>query len=147
MSRQTWNRSIVSRIKGMSWRIVLLLIVPVLISLTMMLVFSGRYSQAMGRMGDIAALKPMISDEIPEALWQVVSGRETMEESRAYAMIDRVNGTMERITQSTGKADRLELIIARRTMDTLTQYVNRICRNLEFRGSGHSGSLRPSGLP
>ncbi len=130
MSRQKWNRSIVSRIKGMSWRIVLLLIVPVLISLTMMLVFSGRYSQAMERMGDIAALKPMISDEIPDALWQVVSGRETMEESRAYAMIDRVNGTMERITQSTGKADRLELIIARRTMDTLTQYVNQIRDNL-----------------
>ena len=47
MARRKWNQSIGSRIKSMSWRIVLLLIVPVAVSLTMMLVFSVRYSLSM----------------------------------------------------------------------------------------------------
>ena len=130
MGKQKWNQSIVSRIKGMSWRVVRLLVVPVVISLTMMLVFAGRYSRSMERMGTIAALKPLISDEIPGAVWRVVSGRETMEESSTYALIGQVNGTMEQISRSTGESGRLELVIARRTMDTLTQYVDQIRDNL-----------------
>ena len=130
MAIRKWNQSIVSRIKGMSWRIVLLLIVPVAVSLTMMLVFSARYSLSMERMGAIAVLKPMISEEIPGAVWRVVSGRETMEESRAYLLIDQVNGTMEHISRTAEEGNRLELIIARRTMDTLVQYVNQIRDNL-----------------
>ena len=130
MARQKWSQSIVGRIKSMSWRIVMLLIVPVIVSLIMMLIFSGRYSRSMERMGTIAALKPMISDEIPGAVWQVVSGRETLDESRVYTLIGQVNSTVETITQNTQDSDRLELIIARRTMDTLTQYVDRIRDNL-----------------
>ena len=131
MGRRIWNQSIVGRIRGMSWRIVLLLIIPVILSLIMMLVFAGRYSQSMERMGAIAALKPVIADELPGAVWQVVSGRETMEESRVYERIGQVNGVIEAITRETGEADRLELIIARRTMDTLTQYVDQISDNLQ----------------
>ncbi len=130
MAVRRWNQSIVSRIKGMGWRIVLLLIIPVVVSLTLMLVFSGRYSGSLERMGEIAVLKPVIGDEIPGAVWQVVSGRKTLDESNVYGMIDQVNAAVERITARTGREDRLELIIARRTMDTLTHYVNVIRDNL-----------------
>ncbi|MBQ8136926.1 MAG: histidine kinase, partial [Clostridia bacterium] len=130
MRGRKWNQSIVSRIKGMGWRIVLLLIVPVIVSVTLMLVFSIRYSLSMERMGAIAALKPIVSDEIPGAVWRVVSGRETMEESRAYALIAQANGAMETITRTADENGKLELIIARRTMDTLQQYVDRVRENL-----------------
>ena len=130
MARQRWNKSIVSRIKSMSWRIVTLLIVPVVVSLTMMVVFAVRYSLSLERMGTIAALKPMISEDITGAVWQVVSGRETMEQSRVYDMIGQVNDTMEKTSRAAGEDHRLELIIARRTMDTLKQYVNQIRENL-----------------
>ena len=130
MANQKWNQSIVRRIRGMGWRTVAALIVPVVVSLTLMVVFAGRYSRSVERMGTIAALKPVISDEIPGAVWQVVSGRETLKESPVYELIDQVNRTIAEITQDTGESDRLELIIAGRTMDTLTQYVNQIRDNL-----------------
>ncbi len=130
MAKLKWHQSIVSRIRSMSWRIMLLLMVPVVISLTMMLVFAGRYAGSMERMGTIAALKPILSEEIPGAVWRVVSGRETLAESRTYELIDRVDKTIESITLETGENDRLELIIAGRTMDTLTQYVNQIRDNI-----------------
>lgn len=130
MARPKWNQSIVSRIKGMGWRIVLLLIVPVVVSLTMMLVFAGRYARSMERMGAVTALRPLISDEIPEAVWRVVSGRETLESSQTYALISQVNASLETMTRDTPQSGRLELIIARRTMDTLSQYVDQISQNL-----------------
>ena len=54
----------------MSWRIILALIVPVVVSLAMMLVFAGRYSRSLERMEAIAALKPMVTDAIPGAVWR-----------------------------------------------------------------------------
>ncbi len=130
MGGQRWNRSIASRIKGMSRRVVLLLAVPVVVSLTLMLVFSGRYARAMARMGAVAALKPMISDEIPGAVWQVVSGRRTLDESGVYPLISQVNAAMDDAVRETGESDRLAIVIARRTMDTLAQYVDQVRDNL-----------------
>ncbi|MBR3503611.1 MAG: histidine kinase [Clostridia bacterium] len=130
MASRKWNLSIVGRIRSMGWRIVLALIIPVVLSLTLMLVFSGRYSRSVERMGAIAALKPVVSNEIPGAVWQVVSGRETLGESRVYQLIDQVNQTIADITRTTGESDRLELVIAGRTMDTLTQYIDQIRDNL-----------------
>ncbi len=118
--------SIASRIKGMGWQILLLLIVPVIVSVSLMLVFSIRYSRSMERMGAVAALKPVVSDGIPGAVWRVVSGRETMTESQTYALIAQADETMETITRTSDENGKLELIIARRTMDTLQQYVDRI---------------------
>ena len=131
MAKQSWKQSITGRIKRMSRRVMALLIVPVIGSLTLMLVFSGRYSRSVERMGTIAALKPVISESIPGAVWQAVSGRETLEESRVYDMIGQVDDTIAAITRGTGDQQRLELIIAGRTMDTLEQYVSQIRDNLD----------------
>ena len=60
MARQKWNQSIVGRIRGMGRRIVIALITPVIVSLTLMLVFAGRYYRSVERMGAIAALKPVV---------------------------------------------------------------------------------------
>ena len=130
MAKQMWRQSIAGRIRRMSRRAMLLLIIPVIASLTLMLVSSVRYSRALERMGTIAALKPVISEEIPGAVWRVVSGRETLEESAVHARIDDVNATMDDIMKRTAGEERLELIIAGRTMDTLTQYVGQVEDNL-----------------
>ena len=130
MSRQKWNRSFVDRINSLVRRTVLLLIIPVVISLLLLLVFSERYSRSMERIGTIAALKPQVSEELPEAVWRVVSGREKLEESLVYPLIHKINDTIDRISREAGESDLLELIIARRTMNTLGQYVDQIRTNL-----------------
>ena len=130
MARQKWQQSIAGHIGAMTRQVMILLILPVIVSLSLMLGFSWRYSRSMERMNAIAALKPMISEEIPGAVWRVVSGRETLEESQTYALIDRANGTIRQITRDAADEGRLELIIAGRTMDTLAQYVEQIRKNL-----------------
>ena len=130
MAVQNRPHSLAGRIQSMSWRLTLFLTAPVIVSLVLMLVFAGRYAGSMERVGEAAALKPVVSDEIPGEVWQVVSGRETPEGSRTYELIGRVNDAIARIAQETVADDRLELIIAGRTMDTLTNYVNQIWANI-----------------
>ena len=131
MGRNRKRNSIIGRINQMSRTLLLVLGIPTLISLVLMLVFMQQYDQSIQRMGTIAELKPVIAEDIPESVWNMVSGRETLEESTVYDLIARAEDTITQISGSTGENDRLALIVAGRTMDTLTQYVNRICRNLE----------------
>ncbi len=108
----------------------LLLVIPVILSLVLMLIFAGQYTRSVGRMSTIASLKPVIGEEIPEMVWRAVSGRESLEENGTEARIREVGGTIDRISLETREGGRLELVIAGRTMDTLSQYVDRIRENI-----------------
>ena len=124
------NRSIVGRINSLTRKLMVVLAIPVALSLIMMLYFSGQYAGSIQRMEKVASLKPVIGEEIPEAVWRVVSGRETMEESGTDDMLAQAKETLDSITAQTGENDRLELTVAGRTLDTLAQYVDRIRENL-----------------
>ena len=130
MSGKARERSIVGRINHMSRLLMVILVVPLVISLVMMLVFSGRYHRSIARMETIASLKPVIAEEIPGEVWDLVSGRDTLEETRIQEMITRVNRTIEQMIGETGEQDQLELIVAGRTMDTLRQYAEQITANV-----------------
>ena len=129
MERIKRERSIIGRINHMSRMLMIILVFPLTISLALMLVYSGRYHQSIERMETIASLKPLIADEIPEAVWNIVSGRDTLEESRVYELIRGVNDTLDRITAGAADEDRLTLIVAGRTMDTLKNYVDQVWQN------------------
>ena len=133
MQKSARSRSIVGRINRMSRMLLIILVVPLVMSLVMMLVFNERYRRSIERMETIAALKPVVADDIPGAVWGVVSGRESLDQTNVYDLIGQVDGTIDRITGETGMADRLELIVAGRTMDTLRQYTDQIVENI--RGS------------
>lgn len=122
--------SLVGRVRDMSNVLMVILVIPVIISLAMTLMFSGRYYRSVERMNRIAALKPTVAEEIPGDVWNVVSGRETIEETSVFRKIDRVNSVIEQVAAQTGENDRLALIVARRTMDTLLQYAEQIRNNI-----------------
>ena len=103
------NRSIVGRINSLTRKLMVVLAIPVALSLIMMLYFSGQYAGSIQRMEKVASLKPVIGEEIPEAVWRVVSGRETMEESGTDDMLAQAKETLDSITAQTGENDRLEL--------------------------------------
>lgn len=122
--------SLVGRVRYMSSVLMVILVIPVVISLAMTLIFSGRYYKSVERMNRIAALKPVVADEIPGAVWDVVSGRATIDGTEAFEKIEYVNSVIEQITSETGENDRLALIVARRTMGTLLQYTEQIRTNI-----------------
>ena len=128
MKRFSARNSIIGRIRRMSWWLMLTLVIPVVISLTTMLVFSSRYNRSIQQMEVIAGLKPIITESVPEAVWNLVSGRETLENTRVDEMIGNIDATLARVM---AENSRIELVVAGRTMDTLSQYVDRIRHNIE----------------
>ena len=130
MGRIKKERSIQGAINYLSHRLVLMLVLPIIISLVLMLLYAWRYHSAITRMGKIAELKTTVNEEIPGKLWNVVSGRESFPQSSVYKMIIKVNETIETVTDQTAEENRISLIVARRTMDTLENYVDKLRDNI-----------------
>ena len=125
------EKSIIGKIDSMSQRLVILLVFPVFLSLVLMLLYAGRYHSAIKRMETIANLKNVVSVEIPESVWGIVSGRETVAGSRVYTTIREVHETLREIMEKADEEDSLSLMVADRTMQTLENYVNQIRDNIE----------------
>ena len=124
MGRISKEKSIIGQINDMSHKLVLMLVLPIIISLTLMLVYAGKYHRSITRMETIASLKTVVAEEIPGSAWNIISGRDTFGGSRIYDIIRRVGETIDEITESTGQENRLSLIVANRTMQTLENYVD-----------------------
>ncbi len=131
MSKVRKEKSILGQISVLSHRLVLMLVIPIVISLVLMLVYAWKYHSSIVRMGTITDLKKTVTEEIPGTVWNIVSGRDTFENSKVYATIYKVEETIEDISKRTGPENQLSLIIANRTMGTLENYVDRIRDNIE----------------
>jgi len=131
MAKIRKEKSIIGKIDNMSQKLVVMLVIPVFASLVLMLVYAGRYHNAIKRMETIASLKTVVSEEIPESVWAIVSGRETVTGSKVYAAIHGVHDTIQEIMERADDEDRLSLVVADRTMQTLENYVNQIRDNIE----------------
>nr|MCR5428212.1 histidine kinase [Lachnospiraceae bacterium] len=125
------EKSILGRINDLSHKLVLMLVFPIIISLVLMLFYAWKYHSAIARTETIADLKTAVIEDIPGAAWNIVSGRESFPESGIYNKIHDVDLTIETITEQTGSENRLSLIIASRTMQTLENYVDRIRDNID----------------
>ncbi|MCR5502959.1 MAG: sensor histidine kinase [Lachnospiraceae bacterium] len=130
MPRIRKEKSIIGRIDDMTRNLVIILVIPILISLVLMLVYGERYHSSISRMETIASLKTIVTGDIPESVWDIVSGRTTIAESRIYPAIHGVYDTIDEVAEKTSGENRLSLIVANRTMKTLENYMDRIRDNI-----------------
>ena len=131
MERVKKETSILGRINDLSHKLVLMLVFPIIISLVLMLFYAWKYHSSIVRMETITNLKTVVAEEIPGSVWNIVSGQNSFAESKVYVTIRQVNDTIDEITSQTGRENRLSLIVAGRTMQTLENYVDRIRDNLD----------------
>ncbi len=96
-------------------------------NLALMFVFEAQYDRFVGRMQSLASLKPVLHEEIPDDIWEVIVGRKSFGDCIAYQLIDEVNSVL---TPGGKPAEDTELLVVRRTMDTLRTYVERIEENM-----------------
>ena len=131
MEKVKKEKSILGRINDLSHRLVLMLVIPIIISLVLMLFYAWKYHSAIERMETITSLKTVVAEEIPGRAWNIVSGRDTFEESDIYDLIHEVDNTIEDISQKTDEENGLSLMVASRTMETLENYVDKIKDNID----------------
>ena len=131
MERIKKEKSILGQISDLSHKLVIMLVIPIIISLVLMLVYAAKYHSAIVRMETITSLKTVVTEDIPGSAWNIISGRESFPESNIYGKIKNVNETIDLITEQTGEENRLSLIVASRTMQTLQNYVDMIRDNID----------------
>lgn len=118
--------SILKRLQ-LSYRIILLvMLIPVLVSVWAMSGYAARYHHVISQVNQVTALKPIVTESIPEELFSIVAGRLSFEDSRIDAYILETNESLESLAASQPTAGTKELVVARRAMNTLAEYVGRM---------------------
>ena len=120
MNKVKREKSILGRIDNMSYKLVFILVLPIILSIVFMLVYAAKYHSSIVRMETINSLKTVVTEDIPGCAWDIVSGRENINQSDIYIKIGEVNETIDEITERTGAENRLSLVVASRTMTSVS---------------------------
>lgn len=122
--------SITGQVMQSTRMLMVILAIPVVLSLVVMLAYATRYHDSVSRMEVIAELMPMVDGEIAQELWEAISGQKDFADCGVYDTTDAINDALKAQIDRSGESGQFELIVARRTMDTLLGYVQRIEENL-----------------
>jgi two-component system sensor histidine kinase YesM len=118
--------SITGQIRRSVISIAVLLTVPAVIGLVVMMIYSSRTQAMIRRMDAAAEMKPALETTIAENLFAVAAGRSSFEESGVEELIGNTDSTLDELLEETEGSGHLQLTIARRTMDTMEQYVLKV---------------------
>ena len=124
--RRSGMTSITLQVRRSVASIAILLAVPALIGLAVMLMYSAQTQAMIRRMDAAARVKPVLESTIPENLFSVAAGRTSFDESNVETLIRETDETLDMLLGETQGGGQMQLTIARRTMDTLEQYVYKV---------------------
>ncbi len=125
------RKSIIGQLGRTTRAIALALLVPVLVSLALMFITSTRYQRAMSRMETASGLKPVVGTELPERLFSVAAGQQRYGDSGVDDLLASVNETLDGLLEDAVGAGYLQLTVARRTMDTLSSYIDQVREGMD----------------
>ena len=106
--------------------IMIILLIPAVTALGVTIFYALSFQRSVSLMGSVAALRPVVEDEIPEQLWSVIAGRSSFEESGVNDTIRRVNDALEECLEQAPYESGTRISVALRTMGTLSAYTEQI---------------------
>ena len=126
LKRVRIGNSLADRIQFSFIVIMILMLIPAISSIVMMNNYANSYHQAIMQVDRIASIKPLVNSDIPDEMWNIVAGRTDFQQGRQYKLLDEVNEALESLTTTAAGGGSVELTVARRTMDTLKSYIDRM---------------------
>ena len=103
-----------------------LLLIPAVVSVGMMLHYAQTYHAVIRQVEQVSSLKPLVRTQISEEMWYVVAGHKSFDDGEQYTLINHVNTEIDALTESAAPDNLQALVVARRTMNTLVNYIDRI---------------------
>ena len=101
--------------------ILILMMLPTMVSLVILQSFGNQYHGVISREGKVLHLRPLISTDVPDALFMVVAGKVTVQESRAEALLAEFERQLAELKRGNGQ--QTELLVVDRTLETLKIYM------------------------
>lgn len=126
MDRNHHRASLIRQIRRSITATALLLTLPVVIGLIMMILYSNQSRAMLRRMNTAAELKPVVETTLAENLFSVAAGQVSYENSGVEKRLQETNDALDRLLAETEGSGHLQLTVARRTMETLEQYAQKI---------------------
>lgn len=132
--RLSAGRSIAKKLK-LSYAVIitLMLVIPVT-TIVSSLVQSARYDYMISNVSKANRLNLIVKTDISNELWDVVAGTKKFEEGKQYEILSDVGERLYDLIASTeGTKSQQLLVVASRSMETLTSYVDRLRLQERFR--------------
>lgn len=122
--------------------ILVILLIPVLVSMSMMLYYSRSYHSLIDRADKVSSLHPVVTEDLPGELFGIIAGRGSFEEGTQYKILAHIQQEIDDLIAQK-PASLMELTVASRTArETLKGYIdslgqqmasgNRVEQNLEL---------------
>jgi two-component system sensor histidine kinase YesM len=97
--------------------------------------FNRQYDTIITNITTANSINGYIKPAIDTEMWNIVAGKKEFDEGQQYQIIEQVNGQIESMMANTNSdKSRIKLEVIRRTMGTLTNYVDKMGEQIE-RGS------------
>ena len=133
VTTQKSDSGIIRRVNKTGRLFTIVLLIFMLINMLLMYAFQYRYYQFTTDINQVAALMPVVSEDIPGAVWEVITGRLPFPECKAYEMLDHVETTLDNFQSRS--SEETDLLVVRRSVKTMRTYVNHIENNINNRVS------------
>ncbi len=93
--------------------------------------FNSKYDAIMNNITTANSINGYIKPAIDREMWDIVAGKKEFEDGSQYQIIDQVNSQVESMmTNASSDKSRKKLEVVRRTMETLTSYVDKMGRQM-----------------
>ena len=126
LTRLSRGESISDRLRISFLILMGLLVIPALVSVSMMMHYAQTYHSVIRQVERVSSLKPLVQTQIADEMWYVVAGHKSFDGGEQYAMINHVNGEIDALSRSADPGNLTALVVARRTMGTLENYIDRM---------------------
>lgn len=110
--------------------ILVILLIPVLVSMSMMLYYSRSYHSLIERADKVSSLQPVVTEDLPSELFGIIAGRGSFEGGAQYRILQQINQELDYLIAQKS-ASLMELTVASRTTrETLTGYIDSLGRQM-----------------
>lgn len=124
--------SLHSRIRAAQTVLLTLMLIPAIVSISLMMVFSSQYHAVILHMEKVSSLRPLIQDELLVLMTEIVVGRTKFEDGSQYEYLDAAQEQLSIVIEE-NSSSRLELTMAQRTLGTLRRNIDMLGEQM---GSG-----------
>ncbi len=94
--------------------------------------YASRYHKLVIQAGRTTDLKPFLQRDIPDEIFNIVAGRIAFSEGNQYELINTVNQQLDQLMETANENTLMELVVARRTMNTLSNYIDNLGKQIKL---------------
>ncbi len=129
IARIGYRKSLDKRMSTAMNVLLVLMLVPALVSVGLMLVFSAQYHSVIVHMDEVSSLMPMIQDELVIETSNIVVGRTRFDAGSQYEILGELKRRLDALINS-GAASQRELEVAKRTLSTMEKKIGALGEQL-----------------